>query len=171
MNLQAKRGFTLIELLVVIAIISLLSSIILASLGTARQKAKDASATGALVGLRSEAELKLGTGDNYGGPGYLSVSPTGSESTFFDYAFYICRGAQALRLLGSAAANTGYTAYCAVGESGNTWVAFVQLTNQTGNSNYCVDSSGFSGTRTQRPAFFSDVNFGISLYPISCAST
>jgi prepilin-type N-terminal cleavage/methylation domain-containing protein len=52
-----NKGFTLIELLVVIAIIGILSSVVLASLNTARNKGADAAIKSQLAGLRAQAEI------------------------------------------------------------------------------------------------------------------
>ena len=54
---KTKKGFTLIELLVVVAIISLLSSVVLASLNSARAKARDAKRKQTLTQLRIANEL------------------------------------------------------------------------------------------------------------------
>ncbi len=56
-----QKGFTLIELLVVISIIGLLSTIVLASLSTARVNAADASIKSALTSIKATSEVEYGS--------------------------------------------------------------------------------------------------------------
>ncbi len=81
---KRTRGFTLIELLVVVAIISLISSVVLASLNTARAKARDTKRKQDMVQLRNALEsyyldygsYPLAYGSNWGG---VSTSPCGTN--------------------------------------------------------------------------------------------
>lgn len=61
---HAKRGFTLIELLVVIAIIGILSSVVLASLNTARSKGTDAKIQSELRSVAVNAEIYYDNNSN-----------------------------------------------------------------------------------------------------------
>jgi prepilin-type N-terminal cleavage/methylation domain-containing protein len=78
--MKLRNGFTLIELLVVIAIIGLLSAIVLASLNTARIKARDAKRVSEMGQIQNAIELYYSTNGHY---------PNSSGAwTSFDSPFY-----------------------------------------------------------------------------------
>ncbi len=80
----ARRGggFTLIELLVVIAIIGLLSSIVFASLNTARVKGRIAASQGSMRSFQAAASLCLDDGTALGTPGAATAVCSGSAAKY-----------------------------------------------------------------------------------------
>lgn len=65
MHVTRTRAFTLIELLVVIAIIGLLSSVVLASLNTARSKGADAALVSSMLEIQKAVELYNDANNHY----------------------------------------------------------------------------------------------------------
>jgi len=82
MTSSRKFGFTLIELLVVVAIISLLSSVVLTSLNSARAKARDAQRLSDLREVQKAVELYYF--DNFSYPS-TSNAWHGTCSTYGSY--------------------------------------------------------------------------------------
>lgn len=92
LNQDGSKGFTLIELLVVVAIIGILSSIVLASLTTARKKGRDARRISDLKQLQLALELYYDSHPTTGYPttaqyaanlvseGFIAVVPTDPQT-------------------------------------------------------------------------------------------
>lgn len=137
------RGFTLIELLVVIAIIGMLSSVVLASLNTARKKGNDAAIQSNLSTVLTQAELYyMSTGNyTYGCSTGLSTGVCPATGTYV-FTDPLIRQAFAA----AEAANgtgTGLKCSCSAQQFA---VSSVLVTDTT--KFWCVDSSGNSLQKT-----------------------
>jgi prepilin-type N-terminal cleavage/methylation domain-containing protein len=126
---KTNKGFTLIELLVVIAIIGILSAVVLASLNTARNKGKDASAKASIESVRAQAEIY------YNSQSPISYGPNGTTGN-------ACSDTQTAKLLTAAQNQTANAPICTVAGAGASYTAYDKLNDGT---YFCVDSSGFAG--------------------------
>ncbi len=121
------QGFTLIELLVVIAIIGILSSVVLASLNTARNKGADASVKSGLAQVRVQAELYYDSNTN----SYAGFCASANTTMF-----------------GGISPQAASAVTCADGVS--VWRASAGLKGAGGY--WCVDWTGTSTMKTAAPS-------------------
>lgn len=137
-------GFTLIELLVVIAIIGVLSSVVLASLNTARNKGTDASIKSNLSEARAQAELYYdANGNSYAGVcGTTAANGVKTINAAIVAARQAYDGSTTVNTT-YATAGTGLAATCH--DSATAWGAEVQL-KTSGAGYFCVDSTGVTAT-------------------------
>lgn len=125
-----RRGFTLIELLVVIAIIGVLSSVVLASLNTARSKGNDAGIRDNMATIATQAALYYDENSNSYGTATNDCEATGS---MFENATI----ASAIDAIGGL--NTDEVNCNADGQ--NYSVSAARPAGQA-SSHWCIDSTG-----------------------------
>ncbi len=139
--MNKNKGFTLIELLVVIAIIGILSSVVLASLNSARNKGANTAIKNNLANIRAQAELLYddNTPNSYSG---LCAQPT--------IAQMLSSAAKAISstaTVDSTLANAGTTSKvsCHVATDNESWAVSAGLKTTEGTfTMWCVDSRGVS---------------------------
>lgn len=131
--MKMSKGFTLIELLVVIAIIGILSSVVLASLTTARARGQAASVQSSLSNMRAQAELYYSTNTNsYGSASDCTSALFGTGSNGLG------------NLISGAASAAGQTVSSFLTCSASTTSWSVKTNTAVGGQFFCVDGAGNS---------------------------
>lgn len=147
-----NKGFTLIELLVVIAIIGILSSVVLASLNTARGKGADAAIKSNLANIRAQAEILYDTNGGYGVDATPTAFVAGACAATADTLFADPNVSSQIAAAGNAY-NAGGMGSGRCVSTASQWAVAVPL--KTGGTAadtvpdaWCVDSAGTSKAYT-----------------------
>ena len=142
MKHKLARGFTLIELLVVIAIIGILSSVVLASLNTARGKGAAAAVKSNLNNMRAQAELYYDNNSNSYGTFAVATCPVAVT------AGSLYNDANIIKAIAAALVSGGNGTRCVAAPGAYAIAVGLKTTGQS----WCVDSAGtskqFAGTPT-----------------------
>lgn len=158
---KMRLGFTLIELLVTISIISMLSSVVMATVSSARSKATDARIKSQLRSAKTAAELYLYNSSTF----KYGNAVGGTEPAGTTVGGGCANGLFTNSIIKPLVLSANYPVYsagagrCTVPSSGDSYTISVKLSN---GQFWCVDGKGNATTLGTLQAEYGDSCFAVS---------